>query len=193
MSTNDRLPNDESGVASDADRSAAPDPRAESDRLFREHNDALLSYAYARVRSWADAKDVVQEAYVKVFDLGKNRPISHLRAYLYKTVRNCATDWVRERNVRENFADLEYFRMDKESVSAEHTWLLRDEIKRALDLLPPQCRLAMILVNVRGLSYEEAAECMRIKPASVRRLLERAVEYLVDTMQLEHGQARSSS
>ncbi|HEX7115034.1 MAG TPA: sigma-70 family RNA polymerase sigma factor [Steroidobacter sp.] len=165
-----------------AGRPEAADRRAESERLFREHNDALLSYAYTRVLSWADAKDVVQEAYVRVFGLGKDRPISHLRAYLYAAVRNCATDWVRRRNVRESFADLEYFRLDKVTGSAEQIWLLRDEIQRALNVLPPKCRLAMILVNVRGLTYEEAAEQMGIKTHSVRRLLERSVEYVLESL-----------
>jgi RNA polymerase sigma factor (sigma-70 family) len=186
MSSDDPGPGNGNSVATGADQSAVPS-RAESERLFREHNDALLSYAYARVRSWADAKDVVQEAYVKVFNLGKGQPISHLRAYLYKTVRNCATDWMRQRNVREKFADLEYFHLDKQTASAEHSWLLRDEIQRALDLLPPKCRLAMVLVNIRGLSYEEAAECMQIKPLSVRRLLERAMDYLIDSVQSERA------
>lgn len=191
MSSEDPIPEDEDRGALEADRAAAPLSSSESERLFREHNDALLSYAYARVRSWADAKDVVQEAYVKVFDLGKDRPISHLRAYLYKAVRNCAMDWMRQRNVREHFADLEHFRIDKEASSVEQIWLLRDEIQRALDTLPPKCRLAMMLVNVRGLSYEEAAQCMRIKTHSVRRLIERSAERLIDLMDSEHPQGRS--
>lgn len=184
------MPLDECSAAVD-DRSAVS--RTESERLFREHNDALLSYAYARVRSWADAKDVVQDAYVRVFNLGKDKPISHLRAYLYRAVRNSATDWVRRRHVRETFASLEYFRIDRESESAEHVWLLREEIQRALDALPPKCRLAMILVNVRGLSYEEAAACMRIKTHSVRRLLERSVEHLLETLRLDQEQQGRSS
>ena len=173
------------------DRPVETDPRSESELLFRQHNEALLSYAYARVRSWADAKDVVQEAYVKVFGLGKNKPISHLRAYLYKAVRNSATDWVRRRHVRESFADLEYFRVEREAYSAEQLWLLREEIQRAFDALPPKCRLAMMLVNVRGLSCEEAAECMHIKTASVRRLLERGVEHLLSTLPAESEQGGS--
>src|SRR5688572_12517517 len=119
MSSNDSRPSEGDSPAAKLEQPAGADSRTESERLFREHNDALLSYAYAQVRSWADAKDVVQEAYVRVFGLGADRPISHLRAYLYKTVHNCATDWIRRRNVRESFASLEYFRVDKESASAE--------------------------------------------------------------------------
>jgi RNA polymerase sigma factor (sigma-70 family) len=187
MSSDDSVQSDGDTPAANLERPAGADPRTESDRLFREHNHALLSYAYAQVRSWADAKDVVQEAYVKVFDLGNDRPISHLRAYLYKAVRSCATDWIRRRNVRENFTDLEYFRVDKESVSVEEIWICRDQIQQALDSLPPKCRLAMILVNVQGLSCEEAAKHMRIKTQSVRRLLERAVDYVVEIMQAKSG------
>ncbi|MBL8270063.1 RNA polymerase sigma factor [Steroidobacter sp.] len=167
------------------------EPPADPERLFREHNDALLSYAYARVRSWADAKDVVQEAYVRVFDLGRERPINHLRAYLYKTVHSCATDWMRRRSVREGFARLECFHVDSEVSSVEQTWLMRDEIKRAMEALPPKCRQALFLVNIRGLSYEEAAESMQIKALSVRRLVQRAIEHLYGALQTAPQQPRS--
>lgn len=187
MSPDNPVPTQPDPAVTEGPESATPDARRESERLFREHNDALLTYAYSRVRSWADAKDVVQEAYIRVFDLGRERPINHLRAYLYQAVRNAATDWVRRRSVRESFSDLEHFRLDKETASAEYVWLLRDEIKSALESLPPKCRLAMILVNVRGLSHEEAAECMQIKTHSLRRLIERGVEHLLKTMKSEWG------
>ena len=92
--------------------------------------------------------------------------------------------------MRQSFADQEYFRLEKETASAEHIWLLRDEIKRALEALPPKCRLAMILVNVRGLSYEEAAQCMQIKTHSLRRLLERALDHLLERVESESARSR---
>jgi DNA-directed RNA polymerase specialized sigma24 family protein len=51
----------------------------------------------------------------------------------------------------------------------------------------------MILVNFRGLSYDEAAECMRIKTHSVRRLLERSVEYLLERLKAEQESRQQGS
>src|ERR1700744_949260 len=68
------------------------DLRARCDALFREHNDALVRAVYSRVHSWEEATEVVQDAYVRVFRLNNPPPINFLRAYLYKTAFNLASD-----------------------------------------------------------------------------------------------------
>src|SRR6059058_5512963 len=75
------------------------------EKLLNQHNDALVNYVYSWVRSRADARDIVQEAYCRIFRLDEPHVISHLRAYLYKTAKNIATDWIRQRIVREAYVE----------------------------------------------------------------------------------------
>lgn len=54
-------------------------------RLFREHNQALIRFLMTRVDSEQEARDVAQEAYVRMLQLGSPGAISFLAAYLFKS------------------------------------------------------------------------------------------------------------
>lgn len=151
---------------------------------MRENSNALISYVYSWVRSRADAVDIVQEAYCRVFRLGDLRAVRHLRGYLFKAAKNIATDWVRQRVVRETFAQEEPLRGNVEAASPEHIWLAREELEalqREVEALPPKCRLALVKVKLDGVSYEEVGAQLGMKTHSARRLVERAMEYLLES------------
>lgn len=118
-------------------------------------------------------------------DLSPRRPegVNHLRGYLFKTAKNIATDWVRQRVVREAYIQDEPLRGNNESASPEDIWVAREELE-ALELnvknLPPKCRYALIMVRIEGASYEEVGQQLGIKTHSARRLVERAMEYLLE-------------
>ena len=60
---------------------------------------------------------------------------------------------------------------------AESTRLLRralDEVRRALDRLPPDQRTALLLVTVEGLSYKETAEIVQVPVGTIMSRLSRA-------------------
>lgn len=156
---------------------------AELEQLLRHHNDLLINYVYRRVRSRADAKDIVNEAYCRIFRLGNATTVSHLRAYLFKTARNIATDWIRQRIVREAFAAEEPLRSAQEAPCPEQIWLAREALEllqQRVDALPARSKMALLMVKEDGLSYEEVGARLGIKTHSARRLVERAMEYLVD-------------
>ena len=70
-------------------------------QLFREHNRALVGYLTTRLRSEQEAKEVAQEAYVRLLQLRAPGAPSLLRAYLFKTATNLAIDRLRHRRVRQ--------------------------------------------------------------------------------------------
>src|SRR5579871_5087403 len=114
-------------------------PGKDISQFLRENNSALVSYVYSWVRSRPDALDIVQEAYSRIFRLGDLGAVSHLRGYLFKTARNIATDWVRQRIVREAFVQEEPLRGSKESPSPEDIWLAREDLEalqRDMEALP---------------------------------------------------------
>ena len=170
-------------------QSAGPPPldaaSSEKDlgQFLRENNNALVSYVYSWVRSRPDALDIVQEAYCRIFRLGDLQQVNHLRGYLFKTAKNIATDWVRQRIVREAYVQDEPLRGNKEAASPEEIWLAREELEaleKNVEDLPPKCRYALIMVRLEGASYEQVAEELGIKTHSARRLVERAMEYLLE-------------
>lgn len=192
------VPEGDSGPLLDSD----PPPngrQAEFEQLIRQHNGALINYVVRYVHSRRDAEDIVQEAYCRIFRLGDPSVLSHLSAYLYRTARNLAIDRLRERARRETFVRKmcvleQALRTSYQSPSPEQVWVAKEEIQtlaQAIEALTPKVKAAFVLVRQHGLSYEEAAGKLGIKPHSVRRLVDRAIEFLVDAVSQESPNLRA--
>lgn len=68
-------------------------------RIFREHNRKLVGLLVTRLKNEQEAKEVAQEAYVKVLQLEPGRgAVSYLRSYLFKVAENLAIDRLRQRS-----------------------------------------------------------------------------------------------
>lgn len=74
-----------------------PDPARGVERLFREHNRALVSFLAARLGSEQEAREVAQEAYVRLLRLDHPSASSFLRAHLFHIAANLAIDRLRQR------------------------------------------------------------------------------------------------
>ena len=175
--------------------------QAELEQLIRQHDRALVNYVYGFLRSRGDAEEVVQEAYCRVCGLSGSAVVSHFNRYIYRAARNIAIDRIRERVRRETFLKDErgrekYQHTLNQSPSPEQVWVAREELEalsRAIEDLStvsPKAKAAFVLIKRRGLSYEEAAVQLRVKPNSVRRLVDRAIEYLVDAVDHESSGSR---
>src|SRR5579862_5173614 len=78
-------------------------------RVFREHNEALVSFIALRVCSRQEAQDIVQEAYVRLLRLDQQRAVSFLRAFLFKTALNLAVDRIRRAQTSRSIGPLRLF------------------------------------------------------------------------------------
>jgi RNA polymerase sigma factor (sigma-70 family) len=158
---------------------------ARCERLFREHNKALLGLLNAKLHSPVDAKDVAQEAYVRLFQLDKAGTISHLRGWLFKTALNIATDRLRERARRARDEHLVFFHSEPgDAPSAERLWIEQQDwecLQREVERLPPKCRQAFTLVEFDCRTIADVAAHMGIKPNTVYQLVKRAYEHLGKT------------
>lgn len=70
---------------------------AEVERLMREFNDSLVGFLRGRLGSHEDAREVAQEAYVRLLSLDDSLVVSYQRALLFRIARNLATDRLRRR------------------------------------------------------------------------------------------------
>src|SRR5262245_26825319 len=116
------------------------------DALFQEHNTALISFLVARGSSDQEARDVAQEAYVKMLEL--NQPVSFHRAYLFKTAANIAIDRARHRATRTRLHERWLPPAGAAAPSPEHVTSARQEltlITGFLHELPEKCREAFFL------------------------------------------------
>ena len=147
-------------------------------RLFSEHNESLIQFLATRLRSVQEAKEVAQEAYVRLLSLEDSGAVSFLRAFLFKTAANLAVDRIRSRNRQQQALDAglcdesrEASTPDREAASAQEMEIVR----RLIGELPPKCRHAFLLHRVHGAEFVEIAQEMGLSERMVRHYVLRAV------------------
>jgi RNA polymerase sigma-70 factor (ECF subfamily) len=149
--------------------------------LFREHNAALLRFAAAKLGSEQEARDVAQEAYVRLLQLDRPETISYLRAFLFKIASNLAMDRLRARRRMPpapavTDEDLVAFDLSPERQCAGQEMVA--VLKQALEELPVKCRDIFVLHRVEGLSRAEIAIRMGLGERMVRLYMARALEHV---------------
>lgn len=168
---------------SEEERSGEPtgnDHAQRISRLFSEHNESLIQFLATRLHSVQEAKEVAQEAYVRLLSLEDSGAVSFLRAFLFKTAANLAVDRIRSRNRQRQAVDAglcdearEAPTPDREAASAQEVAIVR----RLIGELPPKCRRAFLLHRVHGAEFSQIAEEMGLSERMVRHYVLRAVLY----------------
>jgi len=153
-------------------------------RLFREHNEALVSLLSLRLKSVADAKEVAQEAYVRLLQLDRtDGAASLLRAYLFRIALNLAVDRLRQRTVRWHAAPAvkaELFEALAPTNEVERGLLAQEEIdqvRRVLAELPAPCQQAFWMHRAQGATVSEIARVLSVSERMVRHHISRALVY----------------
>ena len=150
---------------------------------------SLYSGAMRMTRNPADAEDLVQETYLKAYRaFGSFEEGTNLKAWLFRILTNTFINTYRAKQRRPNESDLDevedlykYRRLGGLEAamagrSAEDELLERftdDEVKAALEDLPEQFRVAVLLADVEGFSYKEIAEILDIPIGTVMSRLHR--------------------
>lgn len=153
------------------------------------HADGLYSAALRMTRNPADAEDLVQEVFLRAYrGFGGYQEGTNLRAWLYRILTNTFINRYRAKQRRPEESDLGdvedlylYRRLGGLEASSrgrsaedEMMDLVTDgEVKAALESLPEQFRIAVLLADVEGFSYKEIAEIMDIPIGTVMSRLHR--------------------
>jgi RNA polymerase sigma-70 factor (ECF subfamily) len=154
-----------------------------------EYMPALYSAALRMTRNASDAEDLVQETYLKAYrGFGGFQEGTNLKAWLYRILTNTYINSYRAKKRRPDESELDevedlylYRRLGgleaaQASRSAEDElmdWFTDDEVKVALEGLPENFRLAVLLADVEGFSYKEIAEILDIPIGTVMSRLHR--------------------
>ena len=160
------------------------------------HLDALYGVALRMTRNSNDAEDLVQDTFVKAIrSKGQFVAGSNLKAWLFRILTNTFINKFRrgglERGVfdgpdadplADGWVSASTMRQLRDPEQVALTPLVEGEVRRALDALPDEYRLAVVLSDVEEFSYEEIAQIMGCPIGTVmsrlhrgRRQLQRAL------------------
>lgn len=169
---------------------------AERRKEFEEealvHLDLLYNSAMQMTRNPADAQDLVQETFVKAYRFfDKFKRGTNCKAWLFKIMKNNFINTFRKRAkepIRVDFDQVEATLQAQptpevgldESGDGRHAFdeLVEDDVKEALDELPLEFRMVVILSDIEGFSYKEIADVLECPIGTVRSRLSRARKFL---------------
>jgi len=156
---------------------------------FEELKDPVFRYVAAIVSEDQGARDVTQEAFVRLYEhLLKGHRIAHVRAWIFRVAHNLAIDAVRKSSAaavdHSASADERAHDIADPSPGAEDRLLQaesRGRLRHALGRLSAQERRCLDL-RAEGLTYREIAEVLGIRHTSVAVFLARGLKKLTSTL-----------
>jgi RNA polymerase sigma factor (sigma-70 family) len=157
-------------------------PRSERlARLFREQHRPLVAYLTSRLRSAQEAREVAQEAFVRLLQLPQAGSAARLvRGYLFRTAKHLAIDRLRHQAVQRAALLRELSTASPEAADPAEQLAAREHARDLLGFLqelPPKCREVLTLHRLEGLSQQEVAARLSLSDRMVRRYLTHAMVY----------------
>ena len=170
--------------------------RVRFERDAMQYVDQLYSAAMRMARNPADAEDLVQEAYTKAFSaFHQYKPGTNLKAWLYRILTNTYINLYRKRQrepLQSNSDTIEDWQLARaeshtssglRSAEAEALDHLPDsDVKRALQSIPEEFRLAVYFADVEGFAYKEISDIMNTPIGTVMSRLHRGRKMLRDML-----------
>ncbi|MQF83152.1 sigma-70 family RNA polymerase sigma factor [SAR202 cluster bacterium AD-802-E10_MRT_200m] len=152
----------------------------------------------------ATAEDITQEAFISAYRNLHTFRAGNFGAWLLRIASNASLDHLRSAQVKRNTSlelllDGQTFTPQDSEETPEDYTMRRElglEIQKGLSLLSTEQRLAIVLVDMQGYPYDEAADIIRIPVGTLKSRLSRARlamrDYLVKQTELLPREFRSS-
>ena len=164
------------------ERAAAGDPDAFAE-IYRQYQHVVYRFGCAMTGSETAAEDIAQETFVALFrDLSRYDPArASFTTYLYGIVRNLSRERLRR--------DRRFLSLDALSAKQRRSGdgdpsralegaELASQVRQALGKLPARYRELIVLCDLHGMSYADAAAVAEISTAAVRSRLHRGRQLL---------------
>jgi RNA polymerase sigma-70 factor (ECF subfamily) len=147
--------------------------------LYASMRPSLLGYAYQIVGSTGEAEDLVQIAFLKLFDqMNRKAHILNVRSWLYRVIHNLAIDHIRRKGIHE-VAVAEWLSnrsLNENSRSTTEDDMIRQQrIAQSLEILNERERYCLTL-RAEGLSYQEIGDVLGISHKAVSVYLSRGLK-----------------
>lgn len=154
----------------------------EFDAYFRKLYLPLGMYALKIVEDAQEAEDIVEDAFMKVWQRIENGyNIENFQAYMYRSVRNECISFLRHKKEFVEFENIP--EIDDETIDTSE----RDaKIWKAIEELPEKCREIFLLSKRDGLSNEEIAIEMGISVKTVKNQMTKAFSRLREALSSGH-------
>ena len=170
----------------------AGDPDAFGE-LFRRHRDRMWAVALRTTADPEMAADAVQEAFISAFrGAGSFRGEAAVTTWLHRIVINACLDRLRRTKPVVPLPDAD-LRLLADTHDHHHSVDVRLDVRAALGQLPEGQRMALVLVDMHGLSVAEAASILNVAEGTIKSRCARGRAAMARLLGLAKPSDRSSS
>lgn len=161
---------------------------------FLPHIDSMYNFAYRLTFEEDDAKDLVQDTYLKAFRfIDSFERGTNAKAWLFRILKNSFINDFRKKSKQPSKVDYNEVESYYNSEDVDETittdlrvetvqHMIGDEVTNALNALDVDFRTVIILCDLEGFTYEEMAKILGIPIGTVRSRLHRARNLLKDKL-----------
>ena len=155
--------------------------------LIEHYGPNLERYLTRKLDNPADAAEVAQEAFLRIYRLQHPERLDNVRAFLFQVASNLAVDQLRRRSLHLRFLraesrELGVFEsgnLNATAASPEQIIAAKEKLARiyqVIDALPERCRQAFLLHRNSGMSYSEIAQELGVSVSSVEKYILQALK-----------------
>lgn len=169
------------------------------EQLLDKYKSAVINTIYRFIGDKIEAEDLSQEVFLKIYNSRKSyKPSAKFKTWLFRITVNLCLNQIRDRKkYTRQTVYLDQAIEDEEGTHPKEfedtrqetpsDSLLKQEleavVRRAVNALPQNQKMVVILSRYQELSYEEIAKTMRCSVLSVKSLLFRAKENLRESLE----------
>ncbi len=147
--------------------------------LYQQFAMPMLAVAQRYAPSAADAEDVLQDAFIRIFErLPEQREPATFPGWVQRIVVRTAINAWHKRRLRRDDLDLDEVHHVAAPDASAIQQLTVAEVKVLIDQLPPVARLVLLLYTVDGYAHAEIAELLHISESGSKAHLSRARQRL---------------
>ena len=165
------------------------------EELLDKYQKPVINFIYRMIQNKDEADDLAQDVFIRVYNSAKTyRPTAKFSTWIYTIARNICLNELRKKERRNISLDqgipTQEGELKREIASPEGSspyedaskHELQELVKEAIESLPVNQRMAVVLRRYQLLSYEEIAKTMDCSVSAVKSLLNRAKESLKEKL-----------
>lgn len=155
--------------------------------IVYKYSDPLIIFSIGFVRKREVAEEIVSDAFVSLWNKRSQiAEIRDLKSFLYILVRNGSISHLRKTNGKkeisletlQDFYTLPVTGPETDDITEE----ILDQINKAIDQLPPKCKIVFTLAKIQGMKYKEIAEILDISVKTINNHIANALIHISQSL-----------
>jgi len=141
-----------------------------------DHADGVYRFILKSIRDTDTAKDIVQDAFTKMWEKRKNVDGKKAKSYLFTAAYHTMIDYIR----RDRKGNVDEGYLERTLVNYNSYSDIQEVLKDALDTLPEVQKSVVLLRDYEGYNYKEIGEIVGLNESQVKVYIYRARKKLKD-------------